>query len=95
MLALPLYHLATVTSSCCALNRGVLAYVLSRKHCKLLTQTLCMLCRDPYATFLAEYKRLRSHDYGSCSLTAVEGQACKGGHVSVMKRSEFNASDFR
>lgn len=62
--------------------------------CSVFTRAVAVI-RDPYATFLAEYKRLRSHDYGSCSLTAVEGQACKGGHVSVMKRSEFNASDFR
>lgn len=53
------------------------------------------LCRDPYATFLAEYKRLRTHDYSACSLAEVEGKACVGGHVSVINRADFNRTDFR
>ncbi|WIA38282.1 hypothetical protein OEZ86_001622 [Tetradesmus obliquus] len=62
--------------------------------CSSFTRAVAVI-RDPYATFLAEYKRLRSHDYGSCSLAAVPGKECSGGHVSVIKRAEFNSTDFR
>jgi hypothetical protein len=52
--------------------------------------------RDPYATFLAEYKRLRTHEYDSCSDGLSDGsQPCKGGHVSVIKKVDFNKPDFR
>ncbi|KAF8056121.1 hypothetical protein HT031_006472 [Scenedesmus sp. PABB004] len=52
--------------------------------------------RDPFATFLAEYKRLRTHDYSSCSLgLAEEGQVCHGGHVASVTRSDFDRTDFR
>jgi hypothetical protein len=56
---------------------------------------VCVACRDPYATFLAEYKRLRTHDYSSCSLASAQGKACHGGHVSVIRKEDFNATDFR
>jgi hypothetical protein len=52
--------------------------------------------RDPFATFLAEYKRLRTHDYDSCSDGLSDGsQPCKGGHVSVIRKTDFNRTDFR
>lgn len=51
--------------------------------------------RDPYSTFLAEYKRLRTHDYDACSHGLSNGQDCKGGHVSVIHTVDFNATDFR
>jgi hypothetical protein len=54
-----------------------------------------VLHRDPYATFVAEYKRLKAHDYSSCSHVLAEGQECKGGHVSAMNKADFNATDFR
>jgi hypothetical protein len=89
---------------CCTLNTSVCeGTCLSRAgivHVRLpaaasKSAVLHVLCRDPYATFLAEYKRLRTHDYSSCSLAGVEGKACQGGHVSVISKGDFNATDFR
>jgi hypothetical protein len=57
--------------------------------------TLLLFCRDPYATFLAEYKRILAHDYDKCSHGLADGQDCKGGHVSILRQADFDPKHFR
>lgn len=35
------------------------------------------------------------HDYSACSHAPVEGHECTGGHVAIITKDAFNASDFR
>ncbi|KAF6263011.1 hypothetical protein COO60DRAFT_532010 [Scenedesmus sp. NREL 46B-D3] len=61
-----------------------------------LTQRTCAAAAPSHEQWLSsEYKRLRTHDYSSCFLAGVAGQACRGGHVSVISKADFNATDFR